>query len=118
MDVVFGAGGKTGNGALIGGAEKGIMVIGVDTDQYLTVPEAQKALLSSAMKQLVPGTFNLIKMAKEGKFPGGNFVGEVGLAPFHDLDSKVPADIKTKIQTVSKSLQDGSIKTGVAPTKP
>ena len=44
-DVIFGAGGKTGNGALLGGAEKDVPVIGVDTDQYLTVPEAQKVLL-------------------------------------------------------------------------
>jgi basic membrane lipoprotein Med (substrate-binding protein (PBP1-ABC) superfamily) len=28
--------------------------IGVDTDQYLTVPEAQKVLLSSAMKSNHP----------------------------------------------------------------
>ena len=41
-DVIFGAGGKTGNGALLACAEKGCYAIGVDTDQYFTVPEAQK----------------------------------------------------------------------------
>ena len=60
-DVIFGAGGKTGNGALLGGAEKNVYAIGVDTDQYLTVPEAQKVLLTSAMKLIIPGVFNLIK---------------------------------------------------------
>jgi len=30
------------NGALQGAAEKGAYAIGVDTDQYFTVPEAQK----------------------------------------------------------------------------
>ena len=34
VDIVFGAGGKTGNGALQGAAEKGKLAIGVDTDQY------------------------------------------------------------------------------------
>jgi len=57
VDIIFGAGGKTGNGALLGAAEKGVYAIGVDTDQYYTVPEAQKVLLSSAMKLLTPGTF-------------------------------------------------------------
>lgn len=118
VDVIFGAGGKTGNGALLGCAEKGVMAIGVDTDQYLTVPEAQKVLLTSAMKLLVPGTFDLIKLAKDGKFPGGNFTGQAGLAPYHDLDSQVSADIKAKIEAINKGLLDGSIKTNVAPTKP
>jgi basic membrane protein A and related proteins len=118
VDIIFGAGGKTGNGALLGAAEKGVYAIGVDTDQYLTVPEAQKVLLSSAMKLLTPGTFNLIKMAKDGKFPTGNFVGQAGFAPYHDLDSAVPAEVKTKMEALSKGLLDGSIQTGVPPVKP
>ncbi len=123
VDVVFGAGGKTGNGALLGVAEKStadkpVYAIGVDTDQYYTVPEAQKVLLSSAMKLLTPGTFDLIKMAKEGKFPAGNYVGEAGYAPFHDLDGKVPAEVKAKMEEIAKGLKDGSIKTNVPPTKP
>lgn len=117
-DVIFGAGGKTGNGALIGAAGKGVMAIGVDTDQYLTVPEAQKALLSSAMKLIVPGICDIIKNAAAGKFTGGNVVGPVGLAPYHDLDSQVPAEVKAKIQEIDKGLGDGTIKTGVAPAKP
>jgi basic membrane protein A len=119
VDVVFGAGGKTGNGALLGCAEKNVMAIGVDTDQYLTVPEAQKVLLTSAMKLLTPGTFDLIKAAKDGKFPaGGDFVGQAGLAPYHDFDSKVPADVKAKIDEIDKALLDGSLKTGVPAAKP
>lgn len=118
VDVVFGAGGKTGNGALLACAEAKVMAIGVDTDQYLTVPEAKSALLSSSMKLIVPGVFDLIKAAKDGKFPGGNYTGKVGLAPFHDFDSKVPADVKAKLDAVKKGLEDGSIKTNVPPTKP
>ena len=117
-DVIFGAGGKTGNGALLACAEKGVYAIGVDTDQYFTVPEAQKVLLSSAMKLLIPGTFNLIKAAKEGKWQDGNVLGEAGLAPYHDVDSKVPAEVKAKIAEIDKGLKDGSIKTNVSPTKP
>ncbi len=118
VDVIFGAGGKTGNGALLGAAEKGVYAIGVDTDQYFTVPEAQKVLLSSAMKLLNPGTFDLIKMAKEGNFPSGNYMGEAGYAPFHDLDSQVPADVKAKMEEIDKALKDGSLQTNVPPAKP
>jgi basic membrane protein A len=117
-DVIFGAGGKTGNGALQGAAEKSVYAIGVDTDQYYTVPEAKAWLISSAMKLIVPGTFDLIKMAKEGTMPNGNFTGQAGYAPFHDLDSKVPAAVKTKMQEIDKMLKDGTLKTNVSPAKP
>jgi basic membrane protein A len=112
-DVIFGAGGKTGNGALIGAAEKKVYCIGVDTDQWYTVPEAKAYMLSSAMKLITPGTFDLIKAAKEGTFQGGNVVGPVGLAPYHDTDSQVPAEVKAKIDEIDKGLKDGSIQTGV-----
>lgn len=112
-DVIFGAGGQTGNGALLGCAERNVMAIGVDTDQYFTVPQAQKVLLSSAMKLITPGVFDLTKMAKEGTFKGGNFVGQVGLAPFHDLDSRVPASVREKLAEIDKGLKEGTIKTNV-----
>jgi len=123
VDVIFAAGGKTGNGGLIGvagksTADKMIYAIGVDTDQYLTVPEAQKVLLSSAMKMIVPSVFDNIKAAKDGTLKGGNFVGPVALAPFHDLDSAVTAEIKAKLAEIDKGLKDGSIKTNVPPSKP
>lgn len=118
VDIIFGAGGKTGNGALLGAAEKNVYAIGVDTDQYYTVPEAQKVLLSSAMKLLTPGTLDLIKLAKDGKFPGGNYVGQAAIAPYHDLDSKVPADVKAKMEEITKGITDGSIQTNVPATKP
>jgi basic membrane protein A len=117
-DVIFGAGGKTGNGALIGTVERGKWAIGVDADQYYTVPEAQKGLLSSAMKLLTPATVQLVRAAKEGSFPSGLFTGDVDLAPFHDLDGQVSADVKTRLAEIHRGLSDGSIKTGVAPVKP
>ncbi len=118
VDVIFGGGGKTGNGAVTATAQKGVYAIGVDSDQYYTLPEAQKMLLSSAMKLITPGVFDLVKMAKDGKFPSGNYFGTAGYAPFHDLDSQVPAEVKAKMEATAKGLLDGSIKTNVSPVKP
>ena len=112
-DVIFGAGGNTGNGALLGCAEKNVTAIGVDTDQYLTLPQAQKVLISSATKLITPGVFDIIKAHKDGKFKGGNITGNVGLAPFHDFESQIPAAVKEKLQQIDKGLKDGSIKTNV-----
>ncbi|MER3401289.1 MAG: BMP family ABC transporter substrate-binding protein [Thermoflexus sp.] len=119
VDVVFGAGGKTGNGALIACAEtKKCLAIGVDVDQYYTVPEARSVLLTSAMKDLTEGTFRLIQAAMEGKWKGGNVIGPVRLAPFHDLESQVPQEVRQKLAEIEKGLADGTIQTNVPPAKP
>ncbi|MAT97718.1 MAG: BMP family ABC transporter substrate-binding protein [Anaerolineaceae bacterium] len=115
-DVIFGAGGKTGNGALIEVAgNEGLFCIGVDSDQWETVPEAHSCLVSSAMKLITPGVFDLISAANDGSFPAGNFVGDVGLAPFHDFDSVVSDDIKSQLDEINAGLQDGSLETGYVP---
>ncbi len=91
-DIVFGGGGGTGNGALAGAAErkdKGALCIGVDTDQYETVPESKPVILTSAIKLLTPGVFNLVKAVQDSSFKSGNVFGDVGLAPFHDQEAKV-----------------------------
>ena len=112
-DVIFGAGGKTGNGALIEVAgNPGLFCIGVDSDQWETVPEAHSCLVSSAMKLITPGVFDLISASQAGSFPAGNFVGDVGLAPFHDFDATVSDEIKTRLEEINAGLQDGSIETG------
>lgn len=109
-DVVFGAGGKTGNGALIETAGyDGKYCIGVDSDQWLTVPEAHPCMVSSAMKLITPSVFDLITLSKNGEFPAGNFVGGVALAPYHDFDSIVSQEIKDKIDEALTGLEDGSI---------
>ena len=115
-DVIFGAGGKTGNGALIETAShQGVYCIGVDTDQWETVPEAHPCLISSAMKLITPGVFDLIKQVQSGSFPSGNYIGEVGLAPFHDFEDDIPQAVKDKLAEIDKGLKDGTIQTGYKP---
>jgi basic membrane protein A len=115
-DVVFGAGGKTGNGALIEVAgQEGAYCIGVDTDQWLTVPEAHSCLVSSAMKLITPGVFDLLSQSRDGSMPSGNYFGPVGLAPFHDFDSEISQEIKDTLAEIDAGLADGSIETGYVP---
>ena len=112
-DVIFGAGGQTGNGALIQTAgTEGLWCIGVDTDQWETVPEAHPCLISSAMKLITPGVVDLATASANGEFPGGNFFGAVGLAQFHDHEAAVPQEVKDLLDTTSAGLIDGSITTG------
>ena len=117
-DAIFGCGGITGNGAITAAAQAGKFAIGVDADQFLTLPEAAPRMLSSAMKLITPGVADLVAQAKGGTIAPGNFTGQAGYAPYHDLDSTVPADVKSAMEKINKGLLDGSIKTDVAPAKP
>ena len=118
VDVLFGCGGITGNGGIIAAAQAGLYAIGDDTDQYLTLPEAAPRMLSSAMKLITPGVFALLKSAREGSFPSGNYLGDVTYAPFHDLENQVPPEVKTMMEQLNAGLLDGSIVTNVPSEKP
>ncbi len=116
-DVIFGVGGNTGNGGLLAAKEQGLMAIGVDVDQYLTYPEVQSALMSSAAKNVDAAVYEYLKTIKNGTSKAGAFTanlknGGVGLAPFHDWDSKIPAEVKNKIKEATDGLVSGSIQTG------
>jgi basic membrane protein A len=117
-DVIFGCGFATGNGAMTEAAQTESYVIGVDTDQYFTLPQAAPQMLSSAVKLVTPGVYELIRLAKEGAFPNGNHQGDVGMAPFHELENEVPAEVKDLMNRISSGLQEGSIQTDVPPVKP
>jgi basic membrane protein A len=117
-DVIFAAGGLTGNGALLAACDAGILAIGVDTDQFLTLPEAGPCLVSSATKDIVVSlTKSLIRIAKGEFTPGfttNNAASEgIALAPFHDNADKVPAEVATLLDETFAGLADGSIKTNV-----
>ncbi len=113
-DVIFGAGGKTGNGALLEVArQQGAYCVGVDSDQWETVPGARGCLVTSAEKDIEDGVATLIGQIRDGSVKGGNSFGEVGLAPFHDFEEKVPAAVKTKIEGIVRDIGSGKIPTGV-----
>ncbi len=112
-DVIFGAGGSTGNGALQEVAtEEGLYCIGVDTDQWETLPAAHPCLVSSAMKLITPAVEELLAAAAAGTFEGGNYFGGAGLAPFHDFEDQIPQEIKDSLAEIDAGLRDGTITTG------
>lgn len=122
-DVIFGAGGQTGSGGIQAAAQQGVFVIGVDQDEYVTTFQGGKAagsdkVLSSATKRVDNAVFLVIKDLVDGNFKGGTAVNDaksqgVGLAPFHDADAAIPADVKAKLDEILKGLADGSIQTNV-----
>lgn len=117
-DVIFGAGGTTGIAALEAvaqspGAGTALFCIGIDVDQYLTVPQARPCLLSSAEKLIREGVSTLISDIHAGVDVGQIVEGEVGLAPYYDMESRVPESVKQQMEQIQAGLSDGSIATGV-----
>ncbi len=120
-DVVFGAGGQTGSGALTAAAEAGVFAIGVDQDEYNTTfgggsAPGSEFLASSAIKRVDLAVFRNIAAAVDDSFTPGPFVltaenDGITYAPFHD--AAVSDEAAAKVEEVRVGLADGSIDTGV-----
>jgi basic membrane lipoprotein Med (substrate-binding protein (PBP1-ABC) superfamily) len=123
-DVIFGAGGPTGSGGIKRAAEEGIMVIGVDQDEYFTTfgsgstPGAQ-FLISSAVKRVDLGVYDQIYGFLAGTDAGGSLYildaanGGITYAPPHG--STVPQDVSDRLEEIRQGLANGTIDTGVDP---
>ncbi len=125
-DVIFGAGGPTGTGAITTAAQAGVYVIGVDQDEYITSfgggksPGSDK-IISSAVKQVDQAVYLATKALVEGgaDFPGGAYLtmsaanAGVGFAPKHDSD--VPDAVTEYMNDILVGLKHGWISTGVDP---
>jgi len=114
-DVIFPVAGPCGLGSAAAIQERGnAIMIGVDTDMTVSSPEYTGILVTSVLKNMDVAVFDAAKMVQDGKFEGGLYVGTmtnggVGLASYHDFDSKVPADLKAEVEQVGKDIAKGVI---------
>ena len=53
--------------------------------------------------------------AQDGSIEPGNFFGDVGLADYHDLADRVPAEVQTQIDELTEQVLSGEIPTGYEP---
>lgn len=119
-DIVMPVAGPVGLGSAALADELGtdkLKIVGVDADQYLTDTEKQNVYLTSVLKRMDATVQAVINDAMEGTFEGGVVVGTlenegVGLAPFHDFEDAVPAELKTEIEDIKAGIIDGSINFG------
>ena len=72
-DVVYHAAGGSGSGLFQAAAEKKLLAIGVDSDQYESAAADQKAyILTSALKGVDTAVYTFIKDDADGKFTAGS----------------------------------------------
>jgi basic membrane protein A len=94
----------------------------VDTDGCVSLAQYCKYFITSVTKNLAGSVETYLNQAATGTFPKGSYVGTLrnngtGLAPFHNFDSKVPADLKTKLAQVKADIISGKIKI-TSPSQP
>jgi basic membrane protein A len=115
VDIVHPVAGATGNGSIKYMLSKNLYAIGVDTDQAISLSEYAKAILTSAEKVIDVAVLETFKKNSAGDLGGENFLGTlankgVRIAPFHDFDSQISADLKSEIDALSGQIADGSVK--------
>jgi len=120
-DVIFGAGGPTGSGGILQAAQQDVMVIGVDQDEYFTTfgggeTPGVEYLITSAIKRVDNGVYDMIVAALDGEFPGPIYILSVdnegiGFAEPHDAD--VPEEVIEEVMAIQEGLGSGDIETGV-----
>ena len=119
-DIVMPVAGPVGKGAGAAlkeakAAGKDVKLIWVDSDGFLAAPDYKDIMLSSVMKQMGEAVETVVKEDKDGKFTNSPYIGTlandgVQLAPFHELDSQVPAELKTELEQIKKDIVDGKLK--------
>lgn len=117
-DIVMPVAGPVGAGTLASAKEgEGRKVIWVDADGYETNssdPDAQSVILTSVMKEMATAVEDVIGGAAEGEFDATPYVGTlenggVGLAPYHDFEDEVPAELSTEIEELTQAIIDGEV---------
>ena len=116
IDVVFQVAGNTGNGVIDAACAAKIGAIGVDVDQHNSYPASAACILTSAEKHLSVSVAKSIVQINDKTAKGGKVIYDanndgIGVSPFYDAASKLPADIQTKIDAALKGMKDGSVVT-------
>ena len=118
-DVIVPVAGPVGLGSAAACKERSTMMIGVDTDWYISAPDYKEVYLTSILKNMDVAVYDAIAAVVNGTFKGGTYVGTlknngVGIAPFHDFDGKVPASLKAEIEQLKADIIAGKVSTGWA----
>ena len=117
-DFLFHVADLSGQGVIQAAKEKGIYALGVVADQHNLAPDT---VLTSFVLDMEKAFDQAINMVQNGNFSGQLYKpgleeakgasgdGIVFIAPFHNLDSKVPADVKQKLNQIVQDIISGKI---------
>jgi len=96
-------------------------LVGVDSDAYFAMdPQYQPLWLTTVEKAIAPFITLAVQQQVEGTWTPGSFVGDlnndgVGLAPYHDWDSRVSDELRAEVDQLLEDIKNGVIKADYTP---
>jgi len=111
-DIIFHASGSTGLGLFEAAKEKNALAIGVDSDQYDSMPDH---VLTSMVKRVDVAVYQTIKDAKESSFPGGQVrvfgLEQNGVGYVYDSRNAnlIPPPVKARVDSLRSEIIAGKI---------
>jgi basic membrane protein A len=117
-DIIMPVAGPVGLGSIeaieAGGGEQ--KIIWVDTDGCVSVEESCDLFLTSVMKNMDVAVHDTAVASAEGEFEGGLYTGTlenegVGIAPFHENEELVPAEVQETVDQLTEQIIAGEIET-------
>ena len=117
-DIILPVAGPVGAGSIEAVRARGntAKLIWVDTDGCVSVAQACDLFLTSVMKNIAVSVFDTISAAVDGDFEGGLYVGTlenegVQIAPFHEFEDDVPAELAAEVETIRDQIIAGDLET-------
>lgn len=115
VDIVHPVAGSTGNGTIKAMLAAGKWAIGVDSDQAISIAESAAAIITSSQKAIDVSVVDVIKKNEGGDLGGEDYSGTlenggVLLAPYHDFEDDISAELKTELDALKAALVGGTVK--------
>jgi basic membrane protein A len=116
-DIIMPVAGPVGKGTLAEIKERDnpdLGVVWVDVDGCVSLPDDCQYFLTSVEKKMDVAVFDAIQSVVDDAFEGGLYVGTlenegVGIAPYQDWESKVPAEVQDKVTEYQQQIIDGTL---------
>lgn len=110
-DVIFAAGGRTGQGALRAASDLGILSIGAERDQAAVLGESGSSVATSFYGAARLEVQEVMRSLRAGEVPEARS-GQIQFLP---LGSVFPPNLGVEVDTALKMLANGEILTNVTP---
>lgn len=114
-DIIMPVAGSVSQGALAAAAATpGTAIIWPDVDGYYSEPSHANLMLTSVLKQVGNAVYDTVEEALTDQWTKADYIGTlandgVGLAPWHDFEDQVPAELDEKLTELRQQIIDGEI---------
>jgi basic membrane protein A len=114
-DIIFPVAGPVGLGSSAFAKETGgIRIIGVDNDMFISNPTDGEVYLTSVLKNIDEAVYAAVESVVINGENGGEYIGTlenggVGLAPYHDQEADVPAELAAAVDALIAAIIAGEV---------